>query len=137
MTEQSWSLQLFQDNSEAVQSIHKDIDKIHSYKKQGAILRSGADWVEYGEKSSKLFFALEKSWAKKMSIQKLINHKGQMVKDNDGILQVMFRYYSDLFKFHTTKQDSNFLDDIDFPQITEQERDMLDVPITLAELDIV
>lgn len=65
---------------------------------EGRMLRSGARWFEFGEKSSQYFLNLEKHNHNRKTILK-IEHPttGEVFSDPDTILQVLTNYYKDLF----------------------------------------
>ena len=136
--ESSKSCQLFQDNKIQKSRINKEIEEIRMYKTQGAMLRSAADWMEYGEKSSRLFFALEKSRATKKIIQKLqVGEDPENIADTkDEVLHEIHAYYEKLFDLHQVNEDSDFLDDLKVPQVKLEDKIILDAPIQLDEVII-
>ena len=56
-------LSVEQQHQEIVQ-VKKEIDKIVNYRMIGAVVRSRANWLHYGEKNSKYYFDLEKHQTK-------------------------------------------------------------------------
>ena len=116
--------------------LRKDINEIRAYKTRGAMIRSKSEWMEFGEKTSKLFFALEKSRSKGKSIQKLLDKHDNLLDSNESILKELHSFYSKLFDEHPIDEDSNFLDGLVIPQIAQSDKLMLDSPIQLEELDI-
>ena len=51
---------LFEDTQQQIELVKKDIEIILEEKTRGAMIRSWANWVEWGEKTSKYFLNLEK-----------------------------------------------------------------------------
>ena len=118
----SKSTELFRDNYKQTLLFKKTIEEIRSYKTRGAILRSRSQWVEHGEKSSKLFFNLEKYKGQKKSIQKLESEQQELLETNTQILDEIYGYYSKLFAKQHTDADSDFLHGLQIPQVLEDEK---------------
>ena len=133
----SKSIQIFTEQSKHTQIalIRKDIEEIRSKKTQGAMIRASTKWLEYGEKMSKMFFKLEKQNSVRKAIHKLETRSG-MIETTDEIMLELFDYYEKLFKENKVDEQSNFLEDIQFPQIMPEDSVMLDAPISLQEIEI-
>ena len=89
---QAADINLFQDKAEQSMLIKKDIEDIRLQKTEGAILRSKSNWLQYGEKMSEYFFALEKTKGRRKAIQRIENDKGQLKKTNTEILEVLHNF---------------------------------------------
>ena len=101
-------------------------------------LRAQVKWVEASEKNTKLFFALEKSNSRRKSIHKLECTKDNTIIDtNEKILTELETYYQQLFSFKETIDDPSYLNDIVIPQVTSEDKVMLDSPIMMEEMLIV
>ena len=64
----------------------------------GLILRSKANWYEYGEKSSKYFLNLEKRNKAKSHVRTLVSSSGIEINDPSEILARVRDFYSNLYK---------------------------------------
>ena len=97
-----------------------------AYKMQGAMIRSRASWIEYGEKMSKRFFILEKSHAKRKTIQKLhIDDKCknlEVATTNQTILKCVERFYTELFSEKQIDENSNFLEGLQIPEVRPEDQ---------------
>ena len=135
--ESTKDIQLFRDTQRQIMLIKKSIHKLRMQKTKGAMLRSTADWLEYGEKSSKMFYALERHRTRNKTIQKLINQSNNKEIDTtDDILVALHSFYSDLFDEHPIDENSDFLQGLHIPQVTAEDKKILDSPIQLEEIDI-
>ena len=65
---------------------------------KGLIIRSKAKWTEEGEKCSKYFMNLEKRNISKKSITDLIDTDGNVVKNQEELINLQVQYYKDLYK---------------------------------------
>ena len=69
------------------------------------MFRCKANWYEYGEKSSKYFYSLEKAKYNAKTCYKLINDQNQVLHNPQDILQEQREYYA---KLYDIDQDVNF-----------------------------
>ena len=77
---------------DAKQALDEYYDKIT----EGLIIRSKANWTEYGEKSNKFFLTLERQHKNKSSIQKL-TVDGEDIDTDDKILAQINMFYRSLY----------------------------------------
>ena len=106
---------------------------------KGLIIRSRLRWAEEGEKSSKYFCNLEKRTGEKKSIFKLKNEDDDIIVDQHAILEEINSFYQTLYTKHCGDNSSDnemedFLDSIEFPQLNEVDKVLLDKPISKKEL---
>ena len=80
-----------------------EYNTIQDEKAQGIIVRSRANWAEYGEKNTKYFLQLERRNHNVKHIKSLITDNG-VVHDPKDILEAERLFYSDLY---TEKKDVN------------------------------
>ena len=99
---------------------------------KGSMFRCRARWHEYGEKSSKYFFNLEKSRYNKRVMKSIYTPQGNEVTDPEQILAAQKDFYETLF---TSGPNVNFTakneNDV---KITDLEKHLVDKEITLEEL---
>ena len=80
------------------------LEHIYDERARGIYVRSKAQWVEDGEKSSKFFFSLEKNRSEKKVIQKLIVD-GEEILEQDDILKEEARFYQNLYSPPASEDD--------------------------------
>ena len=106
-------------------------------KAQGAILRSKADWLEFGGKPTKYFLNLEKANYNKRVMYRLKNNNDQMISGRKEVLKEMTEFYKQLYtedrRIRVWDQ-KQYLKDLGAPQITEDRKKDLGKPIELHEI---
>ena len=100
------------------------------------MVRSHSSWIEYGEKSTKQFFRLEKMKTNKKAIHRLENEQGELIKTNDGILDELHKFYVNLFVERPVDNSDDFLSDLDAPTVKPENKSILEAPITLPEIEV-
>ena len=71
------------DNLRKHESLKNDLELIYDHIPEGVRIRSKCDWYEQGEKSTKLFFNLEKQRANQNGIRKrIVNAKKNNETEN-------------------------------------------------------
>ena len=76
---------------------------MYSEKVKGAQIRSRIKWVEEGEKNSKFFLGLEKSRQTRKVITALADKDGNIVKEQENILDLARSYYYKLYSSNHPK----------------------------------
>ena len=74
------------------------LKRITEQKVKGAIIRSKARWVEYGEKNTRYFLNLEKRRGEKKNINKLKLNDGTETEDQKVILKEEEKFYRSLYE---------------------------------------
>jgi len=118
-------------------SLEENYNKILDQETAGLIVRSRIKWAEHGEKSSKYFCNLEKRSNDKKNIFMLRTDDNSPVSDQNDILQHLQSFYSKLYSdsHNLVHADlANFLDDVNFPKLSEDSKNNLDKPISKAEI---
>lgn len=130
-------LDLFDDYDSHIQGIQAELEELTLFRAQGAILRSRANWIELGERNNAYFLNLEKHNFNKKTITQLREQStDSIVSDPTEILRILNRYFSNLYKEKDLELDLDYLGTINFPQISERDKYMLDGPIQLEEIHI-
>lgn len=114
------------------QEIQNKLERYMQDKAQGACLRSKAQFYDLGERSSKYYFALEKSNAKKKALCEIKLPNGQTTSDKARILQEVSKYYKELYQSNSTIN-FNLKNDSDI-KISNADKLKLDQDISLQEL---
>ena len=99
-------------------------------------IRSKCDWYEYGEKSSKFFFNLEKSWASQSTIRNITKDKKSLTC-HERINQELFDFNKNLFSENLNVSKNKiiqFLNLVSIPQLTEDQS--RDCKFILSEKDV-
>ena len=111
------------------------LKKLYNVSMEGLKVRSRADWYEEGEQNKEYFEQLLKSNKKKTIIQELRNEKGEVIKENSAILQIIKRFYENLYAentlTHEQLRENVFFKDI--PQLSEESRNSCEGNISKDE----
>ena len=92
------------------------LEDLRKQKIDEAMLRSKLKWIEFGEKPSKFFLTLEKLNFVNRQMKKLIDDKGNVIKDKD-VLSETSHFYSTLYKkIQEEDFDWNALDNLQVPK---------------------
>ena len=73
-----------------------ELENLHNYIADGAILRSKVRWYEEGEKCSKYFLSLEKRNKTSSCIRKLLTEDGQEITNPEHIRKEIKSFYENL-----------------------------------------
>ena len=122
-------------NLEKLNQISAQLDQYYDYITQGAIVRSRAQWVEKGEKSTKFFLGIEKRNRTMSHIQRVIDSDGNVIQDFNGVLSELKSFYSNLYKSGQSDindTSENFITE-DIPQLSIDEQLLCEGPITMNE----
>ena len=120
----------------AYNRVKEQLKEIESEKIQGAIIRSKAKFIEEGERSTKYFYDLEKHNVSKKQMRKMKLQSGETTTDFRKILESQKDFYSKLYTSHNTGDADygRFLENSSLPCITQIEKDLCDVDLSLDEL---
>ena len=124
-------------NANAFNSVKEKLELLYEEKLQGIIIRSRARWWEHGEKSTKYFLNLEKRNHVKKHVRKL-KTSGSTITDPFSILSEQKRFYQELYtsqikKAENTRATEHFLNNLNIPSLTEQQRLSCEGKITSSE----
>lgn len=115
--------------------LENQLSVIQKEKCQGAVLRSKADWALEGERNTSYFLKLEKHRQRSNTVYELEDSNGCCVKDTTSILNTVYKFYSDLYKYEQI--DANSMHDIlSYVNVylDEPASDLCDTKISLDEL---
>ena len=101
---------------------------------KGTYVRSRANWIEYGEKPSKYFLNLENRNRVNKNISEIKISENEVITDQKQILKCLESFYKDLYSIPASNEDELELD-LEPNKLTDHEKEMLDRPLTKAELD--
>lgn len=102
----------------------------------GAIIRSKAQYVVEGERSTKFFFGLEKTRQRANCIKEVLLSSGERVKEQQAIFRGLSAFYEDLFKKQgIQREELDKLLGLITAQLTEVEVRACDKDITVEEIE--
>ena len=110
---------------------------------RGALKRSRVKFISEDERSTSYFLGLEKAKQEKQVIKSVYNDKGVTVDTPNQILPVIATFYDNLMNdreeehLHENKTNilNDFLNNTPHPTLVEEDRELLDMPITMSELE--
>ena len=85
------------------------LENIREYHLEGVIIRSKAKWLEFGEKPTKYFCSLEKSHFINKSISKLTLENGEIVVNQNDILNLQRSFYKSLYQSRLIENDTRYM----------------------------
>lgn len=136
---------LAENYSESVQAeysvVSSELNNILSIKTKGAVLRSKSKWVEEGGKNTSYFLKLEKRNQKLKCITKLCTEGGQIITEQEDILQEEQTYYKRLYSEtkknnQTSDTRCSFLENPELLKLNNEDKDCLEHDISLEECGI-
>ena len=110
-------------------------NRLYEIKGKGAIFRSEARWVEYGEKPTKYFFNMEKKSYNKKVISELKRSDGKTIVNEQDIMTSIQTFYENLYSSDIDHSRNGFYDfgcDLQFAKLSD-EKINLDGEITVEE----
>ena len=110
------------------------MEKETKFEAQGAIVRSGAQWMEYGETNSKYFFNLEKVNARNKIMSTVINEAGKRITDPKEVLNEQKKFYENLYT--SSRRVSFRMEHVPEKKVTDVERELMEQDISIKELKI-
>ena len=123
------------ENQIQLAELNRQLIQIRKLELDGALVRSRADWLEYGERPSKYFLNLENKNRINKNINEILLDNDQKVNDQDTILIKLKEFYEDLYKEKDHRNNIDYDPEINPLQITEQEKEILERPISKEELE--
>ena len=128
-----------QDIIEKIETLNTELQNIYEKRTQGIMTRAKIRWLKDGEKNSKYFIGLEKRNFQTKSITSLIDNNGNNILNFGDILKEQKRFYSDLYAEREVDLENEniildfFIQNIDVPKVTNEQKDLCDGPITKEE----
>ena len=101
---------------------------------KGAYVRSRAEWLELGEKSSRFFLNLENRNRVNKSITEILKEDNTIINNQTAILQEVKLFYENLYKENKNIGEAEDINLQPTP-LTQLEKELLDSPLTKAEID--
>ena len=122
-------------NLEVLENLKLELSNYELEKCKGAILRSKAIWATEGDKNTKYFLNLEKYKQENNAIKELFNDNNEIVSDTEGILEIEYNFYKNLYSCVEIDNDKmdQFLESVD-TVIDNEDKEMCDNDITYDEI---
>ena len=123
-----------------ISRIKQELEEIISTETKGSIMRSKIQFYEEGEKSSKYFLNLEKRNYNSKNIRRIQNDNGDLLTDNNAILNCEATFYDNLYRSAKLNNNSAEYNDLLYnninhiPKLTEEDKEDLDKEITEQEI---
>ena len=123
-------------NTNQLASLQREREEILKNKMKGAMIRTRREWLEHGESSSKYFFSLEKANYKRKNRFQLLLDDGSIIMKNSEILKEQHKFYQELYHSADLNMEEleQYLEGIEFEQVTQDDNQMLIQEISLQEL---
>ena len=112
---------------------NKELVSLRKKTMEGVLLRSKARWVAEGEKISKYFCNLEKRHYVSKQMIKLIDAKGEEIKEQLDINKEVNNFYSNLYKAKVLEECEIEQLVTEIPKLSEEESRSLEGKITIEE----
>ena len=113
----------------------QEINSLLADKAKGAVVRSRSNWEFNADRPSKYFINLEKRNYCKKTIYRLKTKTGQITSNQSEILALQKDFYQNLYT-ETKTADLDYIKELQVPQISEQQKEELDSPLTLSEIGL-
>ena len=113
-------------------TIKKEIESYEVADAKRSAFRCKKDFVQYGERSAKYYFNLEKRNFTRKTMYQVRKKDGTLTKDYTEILNIQYEYYKELFSKDDNVQ-FDLVNDTDY-KLSEDLKRKLDKEVTLDEL---
>lgn len=122
-------------NMKEKRDLESELDKLQNEIAKGAQIRSKERWINEGEKNTSYFLGLEKKNQTNNTIKELRDVNNKIINTNSEIIKEICNFYENLY---TTKsidgnKISNYINDIKYPTLNEQDKLICDALPTLDE----
>jgi len=119
--------------SETIADLQAQVDSDLRLKGEKLAMQAKCKWFDEGEKSNKYFLNLLKRRRNETTINELVDGE-ETAKTQEEIESMVLKFYSNLYSEDVTLKDdyNSFFPEL--PQLNDEDRKMLDQPITLEEL---
>ena len=102
--------QNIEDKLKEFDKLKNEFNRLYEIKGKGAIFRSKARWVEYGEKPTKYFFNMEKKSYNKKVISELKRSDGKTIVNEQDIMTSIQTFYENLYSSDIDHSSNGFYD---------------------------
>ena len=124
---------LFQNTEEQIRLVKHEINDIIKERAQGAMIRSKMKWCNEGEKPTKYFLNLEKHNYHHKTLHRLQLDSGKILEQAPSVLNEIRNYCDNLYKSRG-EINEKYLEKLQIPKITQEQKEMLDSELTSIEI---
>ena len=126
----------FDDFEQQIFEIKREIAEIVKYKTRAAVIGCRSQWVEEGEKPTGYYLGLEKRLHNQKTLKAIIIDDGRRITHYRRVLEEQQHFYETFYKsrFEELSPVPNYLDNLNLPQLSEEERLILEEPIVKEEI---
>ena len=124
---------VFIDAEHQIALIKHEINEINRQRTDGAMLRSKTKHLALGEKTTKYCLNLEKQNCHSKTLLRLKADNDQILTEPQSILSEIQKFYQKLYKM-TGQVDLSYLDKLNLPKISEEDKNRLEAPIMQDEI---
>ena len=122
------------ENKDKIEDMRFQLQHIRAKKIEGIIIRSKAQWIKEGEKTTRYFCSLESRNFVNKSVSFLDKGNGEIISEQENILEEVHNFYNSLYS-HKEVQDT----DLDYLKteavvLNEEEKQKLEGEISLTEI---
>ena len=117
-------------------NLKTELRSIYEDRGKQAMFRARCRWIENGERPTKYFFNLEKRNYNKKTIGELRLQDGSTTNNEKLILNHIEAFYKDLLTSHIPFNDDtydSFVQNLEIPKLSDDERDSLEGPLRFDE----
>ena len=119
----------------AYEEAKEEIEVIIEKRVMGSKIRSRTNWFLYGEKPSSYFAKLEKFNYNRKNRYVIKKENGTLVHNPSEILKIQHEYYRKLYtKVELPEDNLGYLDKLQAPKLSVEDKDRLDQPIQPEEI---
>ena len=119
-------------------NLNKQLETLRKHELEGLLIRTRSRWIEDGEKPTKYFCSLEKRNFINKTVTRIVKDDGNEVTEQSEILKEIRTFYKNLYDSRDDSLDDvnlyQILSDIDIPILTDDEKKLLDAPLTKDEI---
>ena len=118
-----------------LKNANEELIELRQEELKGSLIRSRAEWLNLGEKPSRFFLNLENRNRVNKTLNELKVDDNTILKDPVNIRNAMRDFYKKLYSKPNNIEESDYNPKIEPKKISENEKLLLDLPITQKELD--
>ena len=129
---------LTEENKDLLITLKNELETIRQETMKGGFIRSRSDWIDNGEKPTKMFCNLEKRNFLSKNISCIQREDGTFIYEPENILKEANSFYKILYSEQpTTNPDlKNEFKNDELPKLTNLEADMLEGILSLQEVSL-
>ena len=123
------------------QTLKKEYDEIQKEKAYGIMIRSRANYTEFGEKNTKYFLNLEKRNQEIKHIRCLMTENQELIYKPADILNEQMSFYKNLYTETDSNRDKSvycaeFPDNPDMKKLSQKQKDICEMTLTQEECGV-